>query len=241
MLLHEVEAGDLLGHGVLDLEAGVHLEEGELPWPGRRHDVFDRAGIHVADAARQADGRIAELLACRLVKEHGGRLLDDLLVAALQGALALPQVQDSAVGVGEHLHLDVARRIDEALDEESVIAEGRERLAPCTSDRCRDVIALADHAHALAAAAGRGLEQSGSADLLDRGDDRLIVHPRVMASGHHRHARGNGRLLGCDLVAHRLDDLGAGTDEDQARLLAGAGEGRVLRQEAVAGVDGLRT
>ena len=26
-LAHEVDAGDLLGHAVLDLEAGVHLEE----------------------------------------------------------------------------------------------------------------------------------------------------------------------------------------------------------------------
>ena len=36
------------------------------------------------------------------------RLLDDLLVAALDGAFPLEEVDDVAVGVAEDLHLDVA-------------------------------------------------------------------------------------------------------------------------------------
>ena len=38
----------------------------------------------------------------------GGRLLHDLLVAALEGAIALAQVDADAVLVAQHLHLDVA-------------------------------------------------------------------------------------------------------------------------------------
>ena len=38
-----------------------------------------------------------------------GRLLDDLLVAALDRALALAEVHERAVPVAEYLHLDVAR------------------------------------------------------------------------------------------------------------------------------------
>ena len=70
LLLDQVEAGDLLRHGVLHLESGVHLEEGELSGPSRWHDVLHRAGVHVSDAARQAHGRRAELLARPLVEER---------------------------------------------------------------------------------------------------------------------------------------------------------------------------
>ena len=55
------------------------------------------------------------------------RLLDDLLVAALQRALALAEVDEVAVAVAEDLHLDVARPLDELLDVDAVV--GEERLA----------------------------------------------------------------------------------------------------------------
>ena len=45
----------------------------------------------------------------QLVAEDGrGRLLDELLVPALDGALALAQVHDVALAVRHHLDLDVA-------------------------------------------------------------------------------------------------------------------------------------
>ena len=50
-------------------------------------------------------------MASRVARVHArrGRLLDHLLVAALQRAVALEQVHGIAVPVGEHLDLDVAR------------------------------------------------------------------------------------------------------------------------------------
>jgi hypothetical protein len=35
-LLDQVDAGDQLGHRMLDLQAGVHLQEVEVPCPCRR-------------------------------------------------------------------------------------------------------------------------------------------------------------------------------------------------------------
>jgi hypothetical protein len=42
------------------------------------------------------------------VETYGGGLLDDLLVSALDGAVALEQMDNIAVLVREHLELDVA-------------------------------------------------------------------------------------------------------------------------------------
>ena len=45
--LDKVEAGDQLGHRVLHLQAGVHLQEIEIPAGGQ--DELDRAGAPVID------------------------------------------------------------------------------------------------------------------------------------------------------------------------------------------------
>ena len=64
-------------------------------------------------------------MACagRLVQQRRRRFLDDLLVAPLDRAFALEQVDDVSVLVAKHLDLDVARVLDELLDEDAVVAE----------------------------------------------------------------------------------------------------------------------
>jgi hypothetical protein len=59
---------------------------------------------------------------------HARGDLDDLLVAALDRAVALPQVHEVAVRVAEDLHLDVLGAGDVALDEH--LARGRRRRRP---------------------------------------------------------------------------------------------------------------
>ena len=58
-----------------------------------------------------------------------GRHLDDLLVAALDGAVALPQVHDVALAVTDDLDFNVTGTVDKALDEDGAVAEGSEGLA----------------------------------------------------------------------------------------------------------------
>ena len=58
-------------------------------------------------------------------------------------------------------------------------------------------------------------------------------------AGHARDAGPLGRVAGADLVAHDLDGLGRRADEGHAPLGDGPGEVGVLREEAVAGVDGV--
>ena len=54
LLLHDVHAGDLLGHGVLDLQARVHLHEVEVVMVVEQE--LDRAGVLVAHRLGRLDG-----------------------------------------------------------------------------------------------------------------------------------------------------------------------------------------
>ena len=91
----------------------------------------------------------------------------------------------------------------------------------------------------LAAAAGGGLDHDGEPDLAG---DALRVGDAVHGADVARHGRDADRrrqLLGGQLVAHGLDGVRVGTDERHAGLGQRAGEGGVLRQEAVAWVHGI--
>ncbi len=57
------------------------------------------------------------------------RLLDHLLVATLDRALTLAEVDHVAVSVAEHLDLDVATPFEERLDEHRAVTERCQRLA----------------------------------------------------------------------------------------------------------------
>ena len=239
--LDEVGAVDHLGDRVLHLQPGVHLHEEELVGVVAVHDELDRARAGVADRARRLDRRGPHRLPLLVGEQRRRRLLDDLLVPALQRALALAEVDHVAVGVGQDLDLDVPRVPDQALDEQGVVAEAAAGLAAgATRSRRRRSRTPVHLAHALAAAARARLEQHRVADLLDGQRERGVVEARPVRAGHHGHARLRHRLLGADLVAHRLDRRRRRPDEHDPRLLARGGERGVLGEEAVAGVHGLR-
>ena len=86
----EVDAGDLLGHGVLDLDARVHLHERERAVGA--DEELHRAGVDVADRAGERERRLVQPGAGRLGQVGRRRELDDLLVPPLHRAVALEQV-----------------------------------------------------------------------------------------------------------------------------------------------------
>ncbi len=120
--LDEVDAGDGLGDRMLNLDARVHLDEVELAV--FVHQELDGAGVLVADLGEAAAEGLADLLAHLGRDLQRRRFFDQLLMAALDGALALEERGHMAVLVGQHLELDVARLLDELLHVELAVAEG---------------------------------------------------------------------------------------------------------------------
>ncbi len=236
----QVDVGDLLGDGVLDLDAGVHLDEHVLTGTLalRRDEELDRAGVAVADRAGEGDRVPVQRLAGALVQVGCGGDLDDLLVPALDGAVALEEVDHLAVGVGEDLHLDVAWAEHGTLDEDPGVAEGALRLAHRGGERVGQVVTCVHPPHAAAAATGDRLDEDREAHLVGGREQRGRVVGRV-GGLQDRQARPPRRRDGGDLVAGHLQHLGRGTDEGDARLLARPREVGVLGQEAVAGVHGV--
>ena len=127
-------------------------------------------------------------------------------------------MDDVAVLVAEHLDFDMARIVDEFLDEHPVVAEGGFRLRARARKTFGDLGPGMRDPHPLAAAAGRGLDHHGIADLV------RDLH-RVLFVGDDAEMAGNGGYLGprrgllaLDLVAHSGDRFGIGPDENDAGL-----------------------
>src|SRR5579883_3258991 len=126
--LHEIEAGDHLGDGMLDLDARVHLQEIEAPLA--IGDKLHRAGADIALAARQRGRGLRHGAPGALAEARRGAFLDDLLEAALDRAFALEEMNGAAIAEAEHLNLDMPRGLDEAFEIDGGVAEGfpRQRL-----------------------------------------------------------------------------------------------------------------
>ena len=169
--LDEIEPGDELGHGMLDLKPRVHLEEIEIAV--LVDDELHGARSVVADGLGERDSLGAHGGAGLVIDERARRLLDHLLIAALDRAFALAEMDDVAVLVAEHLNFDMARLLDIFLDEHAVVAEARLGFGLRRVEALLDLFAAIGDAHALAAAAGRGLDHHRIADLV--GDLRRLL------------------------------------------------------------------
>ncbi len=231
----QVQSGDGFGHRVLDLQPGVHLQEREGPVVAG--DELHGAGAAVVHGAGGLDRGLPQPGTPLVVDDGGGGLLHDLLVPALDRALALEQGGHLAVVIGDDLDLDVPGGSDVALDEHGAVAERGLGLALCALHGGEQLVGGVDDAHAAPAAAGRGLDDRRQADVGQRGLQvlRAVIGNRDALQG--RHAVGGHDLFRGHLVAHAADRAGRGTDEDQSGGDAGLGEVGVLGEEAVPGVD----
>ena len=234
---YQVYAGDHLGDGVLHLDAGIHLDK--VVVPALVHQELHRAGGDVAHVAGHLYRVLIKLLPGGLGHAEGGGELHHLLVAALEGAVPLEQVNHIAVLVAQNLHLNVLGLHQVLLDEDVLVAEGLFGLALHQVKGGNDLLRCVATAHPPAAAAAGRLEDDGEAvfDGLCKG--LLPVLQGTVGTGDGGHAAGVGNGLGGQLVAHLGQNGGGGADEGDASLLAGPCEVGVLAQKAVAGVDGV--
>ena len=164
LLADQVEAGDELRHGVLHLDPGVHLHEEVIALA--REQPFDRPGRAVPGGAGRVDRDPADAIAQRVVDGRRGRLLDELLVAALDRAVALAEMDHVPVPVGKHLHLDVAGVFDEPLDVDGRVGEVLLALPGRGREGALRLVGRGDELHPLAAASRGRLDEQRVADLL---------------------------------------------------------------------------
>ena len=163
LLVDDVDAGDHLGDGMLDLDARVHLDEVEL---AVLVEKLDRPDADVAELRHGAGDHSADLFALFGVERGGGAFFPHFLVAALQRAVALAEMDGAALPVAEHLELDVARPREVFLEIEGVVAEGVLGFDPRSAQRVAQLVRVGGDLHAAPSAAGRRLDDDRIADLV---------------------------------------------------------------------------
>ncbi len=174
-------------------------------------------------------------------QERRGSLLDQLLVAPLQRAVPGADHDHVAVGVGQHLRLDVPGPVQVALDEALAPAERADRLAHRAGIQLRDLLQRPGDLQAPAAAAEGRLDGHRQAVLGGEGDHLVRVGHRVRGAGHQRRAGPQRDVPGGDLVAEIANRLRGRADPGESRVQHRLGEVGVLAQEAVAGVHRVGT
>ena len=132
---HEVDAENLFRHGMLDLQPRIGLDEGKRRVVAVRvviNQELEGAEIVVMRGGGELLGGFDDARAQGIAERRAGRDLDELLVAPLDGAFALPEMADRAMTVADDLHLDVAGLADQPLDIDVTVAECGHRLGLAT-------------------------------------------------------------------------------------------------------------
>mmetsp|Transcript_7023 Transcript_7023/g.21563 ORF Transcript_7023/g.21563 Transcript_7023/m.21563 type:complete len:385 (-) Transcript_7023:962-2116(-) len=102
------DVGDALGDRVLDLKTWVELKEEELVISRLVHPLYGARRL-VADGAAEVDRLLHHLVEDVVRRDERRALLEDLLEAALGGAVTATEGDGIAVLVANDLHLEVAR------------------------------------------------------------------------------------------------------------------------------------
>src|SRR5579859_754420 len=232
--LHEIQPRHPFRDRMLDLKARVHFHEIVVV-------VFVHQELKGAHAAI-ADGQHGIYRALTHLAPHGvgqartGRLFEQLLVAALRGAVALTQVDTVAEVVAEHLHLDMLGPAQILFDIEAVVVERFAHLTLGRREDARELLRAAHQTNAATTTTGGRLQHQREADALSR---RLALAdgPQHIRARKHWQPRARHRDAGLHFVAHLHHRVRRWPDKDQPTIRADLSETGILREETVARVN----
>ena len=162
LVLHQVQHRHHFRNRMLHLNARVHLQEVEVAL--FVHQQFDGARAGVSDFLKRLDNLVADALPGLRINLGGWRLLHQLLMPALNGALALAQVDDAAVVVAQDLKLDMPGRADVLFQINIRAGKRCRRLILRGAKKMGKFGRRGNNAHAPAAASRRSLDDDGIAN-----------------------------------------------------------------------------
>src|SRR5262249_51801584 len=148
---------DLFGDGVLDLNARIHFDEVILAGIDVEEKLHGTRIIQPGGAADLESG-VPHALANAIVQIRRRRELDDLLMASLQRAVALEEMDEIAVPIAEQLHFDMASPGDEFFEKDIAQAERGSGFALGLFNGFIELIGFEGNAHAAPAAPHRRLD-----------------------------------------------------------------------------------
>ncbi len=221
---------------MLDLNPGIALDE-HVP-ASLVEQEFHRTGTGVSDLTGERHRVGTDPFPQFGIQVRCRCQLDDLLVAPLQAAVPFEEVNHVAVGVGQDLHLDVARVDHRLLEKHRGIPERRLRLPAGGLDRLLQVVRLVDPPHPPAAATRDSLHEYRKTHRLS-GCQQFGDRTRRGRRCENRQAGPPGLGDGAGLVTGQLQHISRGSHKRDARLFAGPGQVGVLRQKPVTGIDGI--
>src|SRR5262245_3093083 len=215
LLEDQVDIGDHLCYRMFDLDTRIHLDEVELAVFIEKLDGSDAQISNLAHGLRH---RLTDRVPRAGVERRRGAFLPDLLVSALQGAVALAKMNGISLAVAKHLDFDMAGPFEIFFDITGVISECGFSFGARGGKRRRQLAGADDHLHAAASATCRGLDEYRVANLAGNLGRFLVSGHTTIRARHDRNTELPRRAFSLDLVAHQADVLGLGANELHAML-----------------------
>ena len=198
----DVNTGDNFCDGMLHLNARIYLDEAPIA-TFNIHEKLDGAGIEVFRLARDSHRRSADFLANPPVERNSRRHFDDLLMAALDRAVAFIEMEDVPVMISKDLNFDVLGPADKALEENGIIAKRRRRLLPSFGDLRLKLAFGGNDPHPTPPSAKCCLNNQRKSNLAGYLPGHVGVGHRFFGSRNHRHACLLGKAPRGRLIAEQ--------------------------------------
>ena len=232
---NQIHSGHFLGHRMLNLKPGVGLHEGKCRvriLPGRDEEL-EGAKPQIVKAVGHSKRGIQYPFPNQRIQGGAGRHFDHLLVAALERALALPEMSHR-LSIPGHLHLDVPGLGHPLLGVEIPPAKILFGFRGAARIRVVHLVGAGHPAHSPPAPTGDRLDEQSAA--FTQGAQKIsdFVHGcTARGPAQDRNPEFFGQGPGLSLVPQPFQGFHAGPHKNQARRPAPPGEVRRLAQKPI--------
>ncbi|KAH3659411.1 hypothetical protein OGATHE_006295 [Ogataea polymorpha] len=216
-LSNNVDSGDLLSDGVLDLDSRVDFDEIMSVLVVNKE--LCSTSVSVVGSLSQfhcvSQNGVSDLDRKRL----GWGNLNHLLVSSLHGTVSFKKVDNVAVVVGQQLHLNVLWLVQKPLNETGTVSKSGLGFGGGSLESVSNALALANHSHTTSTSTKSGLDNHWIAILIHKLLGLLNAVNWAVCSRDHGNVALAGQVSGTDLVSNSVNDVVGRANPNHATVL----------------------